>query len=70
MSKMPIEWHKDCLVNMELNLSRERTDVEERTNRLVDREAEFRFYMEQIEEAERRGLAAFDADRLLVKRKA
>jgi len=70
VSKMPLSWHKDCLRESERYLCEKRTRIEDDFKRLVAQESEWRFRRDQIAEAERRGLDAFDADRLLVKRKA
>jgi len=68
MSKMPIAWHKECAANAERSASERRTNLEHELARLVRDEANVRFRLEQIAEAERRGIVEYDAERFLVKR--
>ena len=67
MSKFPMSWHRECYQNASANAYRLRRDVERLTAELAERERELAFYAEQIAVAEKRGLEAFDPDRLLVK---
>jgi hypothetical protein len=63
--KFPIAWHKESLTNMTEHYQRERKRAEEALARCVKGEAECQHYAVQIAEAERRGVPAFDRDRLL-----
>ena len=67
-TKFPMDWHRECLKNSAENVAGLRGDVARKTAELERRERELAFYEEQIAEADRRGLDAFDRDRLLVKR--
>lgn len=66
--KRSLEWHRECLENWERSLIGQRNDFARAKANLERSEAEFAFYAQQVEEAERRGMDAFDRDRLLVKR--
>jgi len=68
MAKFNMDWHHSCFANVQNSLARERADVERRVNDLKKREADCKFYAEQIQEAVKRELDGFDRDRLLVKR--
>jgi len=63
--KFPIAWHKESLTNMTAHYQSERKRAEEALARCVKGEAECQHYAVQIAEAERRGVPAFDRDRLL-----
>lgn len=66
--KMDLQWHRDCLAHRIAHITRIRDAAVEALLK-SDRDAiEDRFYSDQINEAERRGLKAFDRDRLLKKR--
>jgi hypothetical protein len=69
MSKMPLDWHRKCLENKAAYVEATRKDVERRVAALERSELELLFYRMQVAEAEKRGVAAFDRDRLLVKHK-
>ena len=68
--KRPIAWHEECLVNMRASLAQEET----RLARLNAEAARSRDHIAtlaaQIDEAKRRGLTEFDAERLLKRRRA
>lgn len=70
MSKMSLSWHRSCLKNFVASVEAESKDVERRVAALEKKKRELRFYKEQVEAAEKRGMEAFDRDRLLVKRSA
>lgn len=70
MAKMPIEWHRQCLVNLLAHLLQERDKVERAKASLERSESDFKRASDQLAEAERRGLDGYDADRFLVKRTA
>lgn len=58
--KFGLKWHKE----------REEQELRIRIDKLERIKLDIQFRERQIAEAERRGLDSFDADRLLVKRKA
>jgi hypothetical protein len=69
MSAMPVEWHEEFLKNATSSLTKKRWELE-RLEAEVKRDAEnLKFRGEQIAEAKRRGLTAFDGERLLKKAK-
>lgn len=70
MGTQPIEWHKECLKNLTISVQQRRNKVAQRMAELEDLEHRLMFYSQQIETAEKRGMEAFDAERLLVKRGA
>ena len=70
MKAMPIEWHEQCLSCSEATYARELEALKDRAKRVKRFRLENEFHRRQIAEARRRGLEAFDSDRLLVKRKA
>ena len=66
--KRPVSWHESCLVNMEASIERDLAIIkrqQERTSRDIESAAKLRA---QIAESKRRGMTAFDGDRLLQKR--
>ena len=63
--KMPIEWHKDCLKNAIEFEARERDTLVRMQDSVRKTQIRNAHYARQIEEAERRGMGAFDAERLL-----
>lgn len=70
MGTQPISWHKECLKNLTISIQQRRNKVAQRMAELEDLEHRLAFYSQQIETAEQRGMEAFDAERLLVKRGA
>lgn len=65
-NKMPIEWHKNCLMNMRkssLRLQDELKKMEERQEKLWN---EIAFYSRQIAAAEKAGKSGFDRGRYLL----
>jgi hypothetical protein len=69
MTKFPISWHEECLINRKASLARERLTLDSiclQVGKLMD---EISFAERQIAEAKRRGLYEFDPDKFLVKRK-
>ncbi len=66
--KFPMDWHQECFANVTAYVEGLRRDVARRAAELELSERELAGYAEQIAEAKRRGLDAFDRDRFLVKR--
>lgn len=69
MSIHTLDWHKECLQNMTISTDEKRKEVARVVADLERMERNLAFYTEQIAEAEKRGMKAFDCERLLVKRK-
>jgi hypothetical protein len=69
MSTEPIAWHRECLKNMTAHLERYRKEAARLVAEMESLERRVTFYADQITTAEARGMAAFDQERLLVKRK-
>ena len=66
----PLEWHRECLTNSRMSLAQRQRELQ-RLQVEVQRHAdEVGLYEAQIAEAERRGLDAFDRERLLVAKRA
>lgn len=63
-----ISWHKGCLENMRATLVREVMALNEQRDRVLGLSQRIDFYGSQIAEATKRGMDAFDRDKLLVKR--
>lgn len=64
-----IEWHEECLKNTEMYLKGKK-DEEEQILKVIRRlENDILFAKQQIEEAKKRGMTAFDSMRFLRKRK-
>lgn len=63
--KFPISWHQDCLKNKKAHYARERQYAMTALARCDEGDAECAFYEQQIAEAQRRKMVAFDRDRLL-----
>lgn len=68
--KHGLSWHKDCLANLLRGLKDRHAAAARAAAEAKQLEREVDFYEDQIAEAERRGLEAFDRERLLLKRKA
>jgi hypothetical protein len=65
--KMPLNWHKQCLLNQKqhLNHTKEKLD---RAQAEYDRcFASTMFYIDQVEQAEKEGREGFDSDKYLRK---
>ena len=68
MNKRPMNWHRECLQNMQTNLLRQ-LDVVRRENEAADRlRRDIIAYDAQIIEADTRGVDGFDKDRFGKKR--
>lgn len=67
--KHPLWWHKECLGNMRSSLADRRAYADRIAADVRRLEGDVEFAERQIAEAEKRGLDAFDAERLLVSRK-
>jgi hypothetical protein len=70
MSKMPMDWHRECLRNYKRSAAELERDLERRAADLANRKRNIAFYEEQIAAAEKRGVDGFDRERLLIKRSA
>lgn len=68
--KKPITWHRECLANAERSLAEREASLAREAVSVERDRASLAFRRRQIEEAETRGLAEFDSERLLVKRSA
>jgi len=67
--KMSIDWHEECLKNMNTTLNTEKVSLE-RLLKDIDRlENRINFYSCQIEEAKRKKKDGFDSDKFLKIRK-
>lgn len=66
MTKMPLDWHKECLKNQLEYLSEKERALERIRNEVTDLDNDTQFYKEQIAEAKRRGLDGFDRDRFMI----
>jgi hypothetical protein len=66
--KQSITWHKVGAFNRAKGLERDRRNLDELQARFIRNRNDLAFLQAQIAEAERRGMDAFDSDRLLVKR--
>jgi hypothetical protein len=60
-----LEWHKQALVNMRLSLAARQRAFEQSLVELTDLRTRVAFYGIQIDEAERMGKKAFDADHFM-----
>jgi hypothetical protein len=68
VARESIAWHEQCLKNVEHSTAQRRANLERELARLTEDETRVVFYRDQIAEAKKRGMDAFDRDRLLVKR--
>lgn len=68
MSKMSIEWHEECLKNRIASRDEYRRRAAEAWDAAIQCSWRITTLADQIAEAKRRGLAAFDSDKFLVKR--
>jgi len=68
--RRPIEWHRQCYANVQDSVERQRKEVERAIANLTISEQRLSFYGEQIAAAEKRGMDAFDCERLMIKRSA
>jgi hypothetical protein len=66
--KQTVSWHEQCLVNMKRSLADARSALETHRLRVHKLQDEVDLAERQIAEAKRRGMEAFDDERLLVKR--
>lgn len=67
--KRPIEWHEECLRNQrdELERAQHRLALAVESERRARADVDLR--ERQIAEAKRRGMDAFDSEKLLIKRR-
>jgi hypothetical protein len=70
VSKMSMDWHRECLKNYRHSTKQLENDVERRVADLANRKRNLAFYEEQFAAAEKRGMEGFDRERLLIKRSA
>lgn len=68
-TKMSVEWHEECLATQKESLATARIRLRVAATVVRGLKKSVRLAESQIAEAKRRGMTAFDADRLLVKRK-
>ena len=68
MSKEKVWWHEECLSNNIAHNAKKKKLLTRALQDLERADANLGFYASQIEEAKRRGMDAFDRDRLLKKR--
>ena len=68
MSKEKVWWHEECLSNNIAHNARQKKLLTRALQDLERADADLGFYASQIAEAKRRGMDAFDRDRLLKKR--
>ena len=68
MSKKPVAWHKECLVNWANTIEREMDDVKRRQEALARTRSRYSFYLGQVQEAIHRHKDSFDSERFMVKR--
>lgn len=66
---MPIDWYKRNLKNRKLSLSQLTCRLESLQDEINRLKGSIEFLTMQINEAEKRGKKAFDADRFLIKLK-
>lgn len=67
--KMPLEWHKQCLVNQMRNLQEKEQHLARMVDDVLRNRKMVEFSTSQVREAERRGLDGYDDERLLKPRK-
>jgi hypothetical protein len=66
--KQSLQWHEECMANHARTMN-ELCGIADRAQREYEASrSRYHFYQQQITEAVRRGMDAFDRDRLLVKR--
>ena len=67
-NKMPIEWHERCLSQWRANIDRNKKELHRLQEIYAQQLKESDFYEQQITEAHKRGMDAFDQSRLLHKK--
>ena len=67
MPKYEMSWHRECLANISRNLEIAEDELRSMQRRVDDMRRRHTFYQQQIAEADRRGITAFDQDLLLIK---
>jgi hypothetical protein len=67
-SAMPLKWHEECLRNRQSSLARAEQNVRDAVANADRLRKDMEHLALQIEEAKRRGMTAFDRDRLLKRR--
>lgn len=66
--KHSIEWHEDCAANFRMSLDHEMEVLLRQQKRVAKMQMEYEISLAQIKEAKARGMADFDANKLLKKR--
>lgn len=69
MSKMLVNWHKECLNRQYETLVRKKQELERLQVEVVRIEQETTFYHVQVHEVGVQGKVSFDAERFLLKEK-
>ena len=67
MSKEPLSWHRECLINQQRTLNEEQARMDRQAKHLAQRWKEYLYYMAQIQRAEKEGRDGFDSERFTVK---
>lgn len=65
MSKMPVEWHEQCLSARQESLRYEQEKLKRLLDSIQRQEESIAFLSQQIEEAKRLRKDGFDADRFM-----
>lgn len=65
MSKMTVDWYKDCLRNMKFYLKQNEQKLQKAQDDYERTKESIETLTRQIEYAEKKGLTEFDSDRLL-----
>lgn len=68
MTKMPLNWHKNCLSNQLASLAEAERTLKRAQDKVTGLDNSTQFYKKQIAEAEQRGLDGFDRDRFMIPR--
>lgn len=68
MKKMGIDWHKNCLKNVESSLGRMENELQRAKDSYQKLLDDYKFYKYQIAMAESQGKDGFDRDKFKVKK--
>ena len=68
MAKMPMDWHKQSLLNSRISLATAERQVSRQMEAIQRQRERVEFYEQQVREAEKRGLDGFDGERFMKKR--
>jgi hypothetical protein len=69
LSVNSIEWHKENLKNLGINVQKEELRIEDDKRRLERWKADRIFLQKQIEEAEKQNKTSFDSEKFLAKKR-